>query len=126
MENKIHIKIYYNLIYSGYTDSYEQNDIITYSSKKIDFTFPHTEIAIITDEEEVRRIIQHPKTKINDYGEFIDYDCEFLKGCICNDFFEYKEKDSLYKIDYEFKSFYYVKCEVVKNISNELKNYLYF
>ena len=59
-----------------------------------------SEVAIVTDETIVRNILSHPKTKINEYGEFIDYDCKYdckyLKNIALEDLYRFKEKHEMY------------------------------
>lgn len=126
MANKIHIYVHYNLLNRKYVDDLraEENfeEIVT------------TETAIITDEALVRRILQHSKTKVNEYGEFTDYDESYLRTCVRNDLYSsYKDKLNLDEYTstssedgwhFEIKSFYYIKCEVVRNISAELASFM--
>lgn len=123
MANKIHIYVHYNLLNCKYVDDLraEENfeEIVT------------TETAIITDEALVRRILQHSKTKVNEYGEFTSYDESYLRTCLSNDLYlsklNFEEYISTSGTDgwfFEIRSFYYIKCEVVRNISAELASFM--
>lgn len=117
MQSKIHIYIYYNLEYKKFisleNDDYKEEKIIT------------SEVAIVTDEKNVRNILSHSKTKINEYGEFIDYDYKYLENIVLNDLLKFKEKTKMsFDWGYEVDSFYYVKCELVKDISNQIENFI--
>ena len=92
-------------------ENYEEEKVIT------------SEVSIIADEKVVRNILIHPKTDINMYGEFIDYDSTFITDIVKKDMYNYKEK---YRMDWdcEIVSFYYLKCELIKDISNEIHNFI--
>lgn len=115
MENKIHIHMHYNL---EYTKEILKNDY--FEEEKLFIC----EESIITDDKIVLEILRHPKTKTNQYGEFIDYDFEYLKKIICKDLIDYKEKtkisDEWY---YVISSIYYIKCELIKDISVCIANF---
>ncbi len=116
MQSKIHVYIYYNLKYTK--DISLENDY--YTQEKL----INSEVAIITDDKIVRDILNHPNTKTNKYGEFIDYDYTFLENIVLNDLVHFKEKNKIsFDWSYEVNSFYYIKCEVVKDISNEILNF---
>lgn len=79
----------------------------------------------MTDEKIVKNILSHPKTKTNEYGEFIDYDDKYLKIIVFDDLLKFKEKGKMsYDWSYMVDSFYYIKCELVKNISNEIEHFI--
>lgn len=119
MENKIHVYIYYNLEYT--------KEVITdhdYNYNK-DEKIIVCELTIIADEKNVREILSHPKTKTNEYGEFIDYDFEYLKSIILSDLINYKEKNEISdEWYYKIISIYNVKCELIKDISKEIINFM--
>lgn len=117
MTSKIHIYIYYNLLFKKFisfgNDDYKEEKTIT------------NEVSIITDEKIVRNILTHPKTKTNEYGEFIDYDYTFIESIVINDMFNYKEKTKMdFNWNCDVDSFYYLKCELVKDISNQIENFI--
>ena len=115
MKNKIHIHIYYNLEYKKFislkSDDYTEENIIV------------SEVSIITDESIVRNILTHSKTQINEYGEFIDYDNDYLHKIVMDDIYKFKNKYTT-TYDYNICSFYYIKCEIIKDISNEIDFFL--
>ena len=116
MQSQIHIYIYYNLEYKKFI-SFKNDD---YTEEKIIIS----EVTIITDEKIVRDILKHPKTKTNEYGEFIDYNNNYLKNIVHDDLQKFKEKRKIsVEWDCDFNSFYYIKCEIVKDISNEITNF---
>lgn len=118
MANKIYIQLYYNLKFTK-TLFFPGNDYIEEEQ------FIITEKSIIIDEKIVKEILKHEKTKINEYGEFIDYDFNFLKKNIIQDLINYKDKDkSSNQYDYEIISFYYIKCDILKDINNEIEIFL--
>jgi hypothetical protein len=80
------------------------------------------EITIITDKNLVKNIFTNQKNKINELGEFVDYDVDQFKNIIMNDINKYKESYDFYP-DY-VESFYYIKCEIINNISVEINNYI--
>lgn len=119
MTSKIHIYIYYNLLFKKYISL--RNDYCDYQEEKI----INNEVSIITDEEIVRNILTHPNTKTNEYGEFIDYDYKFIESIVIKDMFNYKEKNKMdFDWNCEFESFYYLKCELVKDIRNEIEIFI--
>ena len=79
----------------------------------------------MTDEKIVKNILSHPKTKTNEYGEFIDYDYKYLENIVLDDLSKFKKKNNM-SIDWNYTvdSFYYIKCELVKDITNEIENFL--
>lgn len=111
MQSQIHIYIYYNLEYKKLISLKEEEEKIIIS-----------EVTIITGEKIVRDILKHPKTKTNEYGEFIDYDNNYLKNIVHDDLQKFKEKHKM-SVEWDFNSFYYIKCELVKDISNEITNF---
>lgn len=118
MTNIVHIHLYYNLEIS--------KDIIT-ENNITENKFYITEKSIITDKKIVSEILKHEKTKINEYGELIDYDFDYLIKNINNDISNYKDKHkSSFEYSYNIISFYYVKCELVTDIRNQIENFLYF
>jgi hypothetical protein len=115
MTDKIHIYIYYNILYQkylGYDDNYEKIMI--------------TELTIITDEKIVKEILKNPTSEINDYGEFNNWDDKLIKNIVLTDINNYKEKNKFgINWDFNIDSFYYIKCELKKDIHNEISNFLY-
>ena len=114
MTDKIHIYIYYNILYqkSSLCNNYDEK-IMT------------SEVTIISDEKIVKEIMKNSKSSINEYGEFINYDGVYLKKIILDDINNYKEKSkSSVNWDFTIDSFYYVKCELKKDISNKITNFI--
>lgn len=105
MHNQFHIYVYYNLIYTK-QDDYDD-------SKKL---FSSKEIAIITDQKIVKNILLNTANIVNEFGEFIDYDTNQIKNIVLNDIEKYGEKSKC-DLEYEIESFYYIKCELIKKIS---------
>lgn len=117
MTTKIHIHIYYNLEYKKFI-SLKNDD---YTEEKIIIS----EVTIVTDELIVRNILTHSKTKTNEYGEFTDYDYNYLEKIVLDDIYKFKEKDTIgCNWNYNVCSFYYIKCEIVKDINNEIDFFL--
>ena len=115
-QKQIHLYIYYNLEYKKFisleNDYYKEERLIT------------SEVTIITNDKIVRDVLKHPKTKTNEYGEFIEYDYKYLENIVLNDLLQFKEKNKMsFDWEYELDSFYYVKCELIKDISNEIANF---
>ena len=110
----IYIYIYYNLIHNKiiYLERDNVEEEISISS----------EVAIIIDEKIVKEILKNPKTEINKHGDFIGYDIKYLEDIVLNDLYNYKETIS--NVSFKVDSFYYIKCELVKDISNEISNFL--
>ena len=117
MTTKIHIHIYYNLEYTKiipfFNDDYKEEKIII------------SEVTIVTDEKIVRNILTHSKTQLNEYGEFTDYDYNYLEKIVEDDIYNFKEKNTIgCNWNYNVGSFYYIKCEIVKDINNEIDFFL--
>lgn len=118
MSDTIHIHLHYNILHEKIT--FSNNDI----QKKE--TFITSQISIITDKNEVRKILQNPNNIINKYGEFIDYDTKLFYDYAMNDYVNYrhcKNFTECNEYDYHMDSIYYIKCELVKDISNELNTF---
>lgn len=55
----------------------------------------------------------------------MDWNEEKIKSIFNKDYFDYRESNPIYnKWRYKIVSIYYIKCEVVKNIFNEIANFL--
>lgn len=113
MSEQIHIYIYYNLLHEEHISSNNDYEIKSFNTR---------EISIITDEKIVREILSNPSNKLNKFGELIDYDLEQFKKIINHDISLYKSSD--FKINYKFNSIYYIKCELAKDISFNIYNFM--
>lgn len=129
----IHIYVYYNLV-----NECSNTSLVPCDKEKMNFTHKYAniyfyenqeikkistrEITIITDVDSVKNILKDPKTILNKYGEFVDYDENLLSSYVYEDITHNKTP-----IDYkpvEIESFYYVKCVFLEEMTNEIKKFI--
>jgi len=120
MLSEIHIYLYYNVTYGNYT-SQIADDYKTYCINT-------TQLSIITDQNLVKNILINENNQINNYGEFINYDSQYFMKYADDDYNKYKlqTKDNFENhctFDHHVNSIYYIKCEIVKDISQDLNNF---
>lgn len=114
MTDEIHIYVYYNLISEQNWSNI--NDALLKLNTK--------EIAIITNKKIVKEILNNQNNIINEIGEFTDYDTYQFEKIVWNDIKNYSEWTKSDFTPNKIESFYYIKCEFVKNISEQIKNFI--
>lgn len=104
-DNKIVIYIYY--LYSIYNDE----------------SFTQKDVCIVDAKETVNYILKKPATKINAYGELTDYDESDIEFLVKSDMENYMFDESV-RLQIKYKGVYYIKCEIMRDISQEIKQIL--
>lgn len=102
---QIHLYIYYNLMItqSDGCDNYEPAGYIS-------------DVCIITNPRDVREILTHSETVVNGYGELTNWNKSYIQRFVETDVVEFRPIVG----NWNFHSVYWIKCEVVRDISESI------